>query len=537
MTASICKKYLLILLIAGSAGSLLFPIHLKHEDKNTAPAASISREELREHVFYLASDELGGRVLGTPGYEAAVKYAVEEFRQAGLKSILKDTQGKGTFLQGVPFVKPLQEDKGLLKLITPQGEFSFSGKKSFRFLVFRAERFLGEILPIVFVGYSIEEPEAGWNDFAGLDVKDKVAVMLPGVPMRQGRAVLPDKLQQVYSQVQGETKKYRTLIDKGALAVIIPADKQRSDTWDELAHTTDRIKVVYTGGDNSPRPLRGSSRRRGSQVVVRENVTTALFLGQDYSPQAIKENGLKGYRTFQLKETTAQFLLGEGGEALNSWNAVAVVRGSDPELSGQYITVGAHLDHVPGWDGLICNGADDNASGSAGVLEIAEAVAMQPPRRSVIFVLYTAEESGVCGSRYFVKECPVSLRDIKANINLDMIGRTATSQRETRSHYVYAAADICQEFENIVKKVNGHPPLWPLIFRPQAEAPGVSDHLSYMVHGIPGVFFCSGPHADVHQPTDDADKIEYDKMEKISQLAYALTMELANRDTLPCEKK
>lgn len=543
MTKSANKKYLCLLLVLGivivsSAWGPLYSFS-SSQAKKKAPAAtsSITKEELRQHVFFLASDELEGRALGTPGYAAAVKYAEKEFRQAGAQPIFKDAQGRSTFLQPVPFVKIFPKDRGLLKLTTSQGEFNFSGAKSYRFQAFREERFLGKALQVVFVGFAVEEPEAGWNDLAGLDVKDKVAVMLPGMPMRAGEPALPEKLHRLYSGSTGEIRRYRNLIEKGALAVIIPVDKQRAEGWDELNHSTDHIKIVYTGGDNSPRSIREHSRRRGSRVLVREDVTTALFLDQEYSPQTLKENGLKDYHTFQLQETTAQFLLGSRDEVFYSWNVVAVVPGSDPKLSGQYITVGAHLDHVPVRSGMIFNGADDNASGSAGVLEIAEAVAMHPPRRSVIFVLYTAEESGVCGSRFFVKECPVSLMDIKANINLDMIGRTATRQIETRSHYAYAAADICQEFEDIVRQVNGQPPLWPLVFQPQKAAPGVSDHLSYMVHGIPGVFFCSGPHADVHRPTDDADKIEYDKMEKISQLAYALTMELANRDIPPCEKK
>jgi Zn-dependent M28 family amino/carboxypeptidase len=193
--------------------------------------------------------------------------------------------------------------------------------------------------------------------------------------------------------------------------------------------------------------------------------------------------------------------------------------------------VGAHLDHIPPINGQICNGADDNASGSAGVLEIAEAVARSPFQRSVLFILYTAEETGLYGSRHFVRFCPVPITDILVNINLDMIGRTDRVQAETRSHYALYSEQIDPEIINRIKAVNTDPVMWPLVYKELRTFPGGSDHVSFMERNIPAVFFFSGHHADLHRPTDDADKIEYDKMQKISQLIYRLVEDYANCKT------
>ena len=156
---------------------------------------------------------------------------------------------------------------------------------------------------------------------------------------------------------------------------------------------------------------------------------------------------------------------------------------------------------------------------------------MNPPKRSVIFLLYTGEEMGLIGSRYFVNNPPVPIENIVANINLDMIGRTGSGlDKEKKEHYVRYSEKVAPEFKNFVKKVNKKTIKWPLKYA--ASGPGGSDHMSFWGKDIPAVFFFSGIHPDLHRPGDDADKIEYDKMQKICQLVYELTMELGKLDKI-----
>jgi Zn-dependent M28 family amino/carboxypeptidase len=214
-------------------------------------------------------------------------------------------------------------------------------------------------------------------------------------------------------------------------------------------------------------------------------------------------------------------------------NVVAVVPGTDSVLSKEYIAVGAHLDHVTLPTGQVANGADDNASGSAGVLEIAEAVAMNPPRRSVVFITYTAEEMGLFGSDYFVNAGPIAPEHIKFNVNLDMIGRTTKENQETRAHYVLGPSRYGDELVPFISGINDQTVNWPLIFEFGHTYSGSSDHASYAKHDIPCFFFFSGEHEDLHRPGDDPEKIEYDKAEALSRLAYLITMELANMEKVP----
>jgi Zn-dependent M28 family amino/carboxypeptidase len=268
--------------------------------------------------------------------------------------------------------------------------------------------------------------------------------------------------------------------------------------------------------------------------LVRDDLLAALFAGQKISPAMIEEKGAKKYKTYQLEDVTVEtrFPVVEESE-LSLKNVVAWVQGSDPELSKEYITVGAHLDHVALPGDAVANGADDNASGSAGVLEIAEAVALNPPRRSVVFITYTAEEMGLQGSHYFVNAGPLAPGDMKFNVNLDMIGRTTEENRETRAHYVLGASKYEEKLPPFISRINENSVKWPLIYDFKHSYSGSSDHASYSDKGIPSFFFFSGSHEDLHQAGDDPEKIEYDKVEQLSRLAYLITMELANMDQVP----
>lgn len=221
-------------------------------------------------------------------------------------------------------------------------------------------------------------------------------------------------------------------------------------------------------------------------------------------------------------------------EPVTSWNVIAMVEGSDPALKHEFVTVGAHLDHVSPPTDAIFNGADDNASGSTGVLEIAEAMAMSKPRRSVLFLLYGGEEVGLVGSRYFLEHSSIPLENIVVNINLDMIGRTDSRSADTRAHYVVGARRMCEELAELIAAVNERTVNWPLDFEGGEMVFTQSDHYSYFKKGIPAFFFFSGMHQHLHRPSDDPDTIEFDKMQAIAQLAYAVALEIADSDTRPC---
>jgi len=497
--------------------------------QQTSKAETITMKELKDHVYFLASDEMKGRVTGTEEYKKAVSYCEREIKNAGLKPIIKDSQGKESFLQLVPFSKQKVEDIGPLTVNTAGGKKEFKHNENFKFISVRSAEISGKPLPVVFVGYGIEDEDSGWNDFKELDLKGKAVVVLPGVPMREDKPVLSEESHKLYTSRNGEFRKRFTLLRNEPAIIINVADESDPQEWDKLTSAAEESRLSYAGGSDSERG-RMSRFMQVPAVTVKKEFVEMLFKDQEYSSL----EGLEGYTTYDLKNTTVTFNYALEEETVYSWNVVAMVEGTDPVLRNEYVTVGAHLDHVRPRNGEVCNGADDNASGSVGVLEVAEAVAMSPSKRSVIFILYTAEEMGLNGSAHFLADCPVPVESIIVNVNLDMIGRTDEASMKTRSHYVVGAEQKCSEMREIIEQVNARTVNWPLTFLKQNEIRGGSDHQQYWRKNIPAFFFFSGMHEDLHRPTDDPEKIEYDKMQKIAQLVYELTMELGNRPQKPC---
>jgi Zn-dependent M28 family amino/carboxypeptidase len=210
---------------------------------------------------------------------------------------------------------------------------------------------------------------------------------------------------------------------------------------------------------------------------------------------------------------------------VKSSNVIAVVTGTDVVLKNEYITVGAHLDHLGVLNDSIYNGADDNASGSAAVLEIADAVAHSKPKRSVIFILYTAEEEGLLGSRYFINNPPVPVKNIKFNLNLDMIGRPAG---EANDLFIVSAGKISQKYKKLLQAINNKTEKIVLDTIDKKNFSKRSDQASFYPKGIPNLFFSTGVHIDYHKPSDDPAKIDYNFLRCVSRLSYDLVMELAD---------
>ncbi|MGH7465815.1 MAG: M28 family metallopeptidase, partial [Longimicrobiales bacterium] len=226
-----------------------------------------------------------------------------------------------------------------------------------------------------------------------------------------------------------------------------------------------------------------------------------------------------------------------GGSSVEVPNVVAILPGSDSVLSREYIVFSAHIDHVgvgtPDESGdSIYNGADDDASGTTAVLEIAEAFAdlAQPPARSIMFVLVSGEEKGLLGSQHFVGDPPVPVAQMAANINIDMIGRNAPD----------TVVAIGQDYSSLgpaIQRVAGAhprlgltvaPDLWPeeqLFFR--------SDHFSFAVKEVPAIFFTTGLHDDYHQPSDEPDTINNDKLTRVARLLFLFALDLANAPERP----
>jgi Zn-dependent M28 family amino/carboxypeptidase len=281
-------------------------------------------------------------------------------------------------------------------------------------------------------------------------------------------------------------------------------------------------------------------------------VANSIFAGEKSNATAIFNASYSSTppAPFPLSTSkTVSLNLASRAETVPTQNVVGIWEGSDPVLKDEYVALGAHYDHVgicaPNGPDPICNGADDDGSGTTALLGMAEALAKAPtrPKRSVLFVWHCGEEKGLWGSRYFTEYPTVPLNQIVAQINIDMIGRSKkegdTNPRNAEltgpnAVYVIGSTMMSTDLGELVNSVNKS--FLNLTFDTKYDDPSDpnrfffrSDHYNYARKGIPIIFFFDGVHEDYHRPGDTADKIDYQKMEKVTRTVYMTVWEIANR--------
>jgi hypothetical protein len=269
---------------------------------------------------------------------------------------------------------------------------------------------------------------------------------------------------------------------------------------------------------------------------------TAAYIAAQFKRLELKPGGDSGSFIQRYPLGMAPIGGGNGGspsapsgfDPFSAPNAVGILRGTDPVLRDEYIVISAHMDHV-GVNGAsakdsIWNGADDDASGTSGVLALAEAFAQAPPRRSIIFLTVSGEEHGLWGSSWFTTHPPVPVDRIVANLNVDMIGRN------WKDSIVVIGLEHSDLGGTLARVSAAHPELGITAIRdpwPQENFFGRSDHYNFARRGIPALFFFNGVHADYHQPSDSPDKIDAEKASRVVRLIYHVTVAIANATARP----
>lgn len=490
---------------------------------------SIRKSELKEHIYFLASDYMAGRVGPSHEYEIACQYVASQFAAAGVSPFKTLEDGTTTYFQEVPFEKETFEGEMKMNYQSGAGTGELCLDKDFK-IIFGSDLENSD-LEVVFAGYGIQEPDHKWNDLEGLDLEGKLVVVMMGAPMKKGKPVLPEEIHEVYAGERGLQRKMMPLFSKrpAALAFIGEEKEDSPFNFENLHSSFKTEKYTY----QNPMGIRSSFSFPNIYALSAE-AAYALFEGQEYHPKEAAENGIKGYKTFSLENCKIATEFPESKkEMVMLKNVIGVIPGTDPSLKDEYIVVGGHLDHVAPQNGEVCNGADDNASGSAGVIEVAEALAMNPPKRTVYVAAWTAEEMGLCGSNWFVNSGEMDMENCKFNINLDMIGRSDKDNEESRAHYAVTSKNFVDGIGDFVNAINAESINFPIIFDNDEDSPGGSDHMSFLQKDIPAFFFFSGVHEDLHKPGDDPEKVDYEKAEALSRLTYLIANKLANMSEIP----
>ncbi len=510
--------------------ALLVPTCAPQAQEWVGPMGSITEAELRDHIHYLASDFLEGRDSGTEGFMLAAHYGAILFGAAGLEPMFSDSAGAPSFFQPIAFERAKVGGASAMRATVGGESTSYGlGEEFLALQVFGGGELSVEEEPL-FLGYGIEAPDHGWNDYEGMDVSGKVAIIVPGAPTRNGEPVLPTEQHEVYSDLgRSANARVMSAMQHGVSALIVVVDSASTGLWGEVARMMSQPTVRPMPGDA---PEGGSPRSSPWIVMIKAPDAVDLLSGSGYDPVSgtgpCSPGRLDGVRI-------ALDLKYEAEPAFSAPNVVGLLPGTDSILKDEYIVVTAHLDHVGIRDGQIFNGADDNASGSAAVLEAAEAAALAPAKRSIIFVLLTAEEKGLLGAMYFADKPPVPIEKIVLNINLDMVGRNSPEWPE--SLLAMGSENRRPELLQLIRDVNSRVGAnldWRLNegSDPYAHVQR-SDQLAFMQQGIPAILITRGfMGPDYHRPSDDPETINYPKVLQAARLTYALAVEAGNREVL-----
>ncbi len=482
--------------------------------------------ELKSHIYFLASDFLNGRVTGTEGFDIAAYYVQSQFKAAGLLPFIKNSDGQEAFLQTVSMTAKYYYAGNPIIVKSKKNTREFQHITDYK--IFNSSR--GYIdnkdFDVVFIGYGIEEE--GWNDYKGIDVEDKVVLLLTGVPMNGDKPALSEEKHEFYSGGAGRSQIFTNLAGKNPEAIMIIETERIRAMYDQVPSRDSQFTIEYEGSD-----FFGEMQKMMRFMVVKQHVAEALLEGKHIDLDKIRAGDLKKYKTFEIPKVKIQMDIDLEREEIIASNVVGFLEGSDPELKDEYIVIGAHLDHVPNPGNGIHNGADDNASGIAAVIEIAEALAENPPKRSVVFAAFTGEEYGLYGSKELVNNFPVPIEQVTAYVNFDCIGRSGQEFEDRFGIYVLDTEVKCEEFREFIKNINATNEQLPLTYEKENRW-GSSDHASFMEKDIPVVNFFNGGHEDLHQPTDDADKIDYEYLQKYCELGKNIVIELGNIDGYLC---
>jgi hypothetical protein len=490
---------------------------------STTPAPAretVTAAELRRDLMVFAADSFMGREAGTPGELRAVRFLESRLRQLGLRPA-----GDSGYVQRVPLVRQ-RFGRGTRIVVTnrreqvtlPLGEqlmpMTQLGPGVFPRLDAQGE--------IVFAGYGVNLPSIERNDLAGLDLAGKVVVVVNDVP--EG----VDAAQR--AQLEGQSGlgvRIGSIAARNPAAIIVLLTGDFADQFRTALPQLSESVVLASQATDIP-----DSQRRAPMVLlgVARQGSPLLPTGwpSDDRAQPLVGRSLRGHIEIERAAESA-------------YNVAAVVPGRDPRLSGSYVAFGAHLDHigiVPGAADTIANGADDDGSGSVALLAVARAFARSPskPRRSMLFVWHTAEEKGLLGSEWFTSHPPVRLDSIVAQVNADMIGRNGRDS----IHVVgpgTAPGGQSRLLGQVVDSVNAALPN-PFRIDRAFDSPSDpeqiyyrSDHYNYAKRGIPIVFFTSGLHDDYHKVSDEASRIDYEKLARVARLFYEIGVAVGNRQS------
>lgn len=519
--------------------STLYGQDVVKSDKSTVYASTISAQDLKKHLTYIASDSLEGRDTGSEGQRKAAVYIANHFAKLGLQAIAPQKDGSKGYFQYFnlyqkgwkdAYVKINGKKKEFFKDFFPNGLTSIPDEQS---------------MSVVFVGYGIEKDDGSasrYNDYEKINVEGKAVVFFEGEPKdKDGKNLITKNEEKSdWSERAGLQKKINIALNHGAKMFFIVSDTDNRK-FESLAAERKAVLGRFSSLNFSSTATTEKATSNPTFFVSPEMAAEMLNVKVQKLEKIkteISENGKNNSN--KLKESIVSIKAERGEVPVETQNVMGYMEGTDKK--DEVVLITAHYDHVGIQNGQIHNGADDDGSGTCAVLEIAEAFAKAKaegngPRRSILFMTVTGEEKGLLGSQYYTDKDPIiPLANSVCDLNIDMIGRI-DKQHAPKEEYVYiiGADKLSSELHQISEDVNKKYINFDLDYTyNDPKDPNRfyyrSDHYNFAKNKIPVIFYFTGVHEDYHRPGDDVEKILFPKYQQITRLVFQTAWELANRD-------
>jgi hypothetical protein len=531
-------RYLIVLLL-----SIICTCSLNGQNDNDSfikALNNIDQPVLKAQLGFLASDLTEGREAGKKGEYLASEYIASLLQLYGVKPGGDISRERGltslsggntkTFFQNFILLKTTPGDDQVLKIRTSEGSTitTVNLPLNIDFSIRSANKNIEIEAPVVFVGYGFRNEKLKHDDFSKLDLKGKFILKLSGSPGFAKATLTPSELSAAAREVESFARKMGAtgIIEFNPNSTIVGNQQQNEFLNMSPSENNPLFRREWADyslpGKDAPDdfPRIAISVKTANEILKGTGFVLDDFIKKSETDQSFTLPVIKG-KSIYVKTTVKQ-------ETVRARNVIGVIEGKNPD---QVIVLGAHYDHLGSVNGYTWNGADDNGSGTVGVMTIAKAIMESgiKPDKTIIIALWSAEEEGLLGSRYYIANLPFPKANLRLNVNLDMISRYTADDDPKKVAMIYT--ESFQLFRSITEEnLRKYDIDLTVDFQPSKDPPGGSDHRTFVEAGIPVFRFKPGNREEYHTPSDEISTVNWDIMEKIIKISLANIWELANNN-------